>query len=93
MSDNILYEKVDMLSLMESIEDNSKDFILLFMPTNLGGTVGKSSLRPGIDKVKAREIIKDIDSKKLSEKELGRIYNLDCSTIKEYVNTYVNDTF
>lgn len=90
MSDNILYEKVDMLSLMESIEDNSKDFILLFMPTNLGGTVGKSSLRPGIDKVKAREIIKDIDSKKLSEKELGRIYNLDCSTIKEYVNTYAD---
>ena len=40
MGDNVLYEKVDMLSLMESIEDNSKDFILLFMPTGDGSIQG-----------------------------------------------------
>lgn len=87
---NILYENLDMLSVMEACEDKSKDFILLFMPTNLGGTVGESALRPSIDKVKAREIIRDIESKKLNESELGRIYNLNCSTIKEYVNTYAD---
>jgi hypothetical protein len=90
MDKNILYQNLDMLSVMEACEDKSKDFILLFMPTNLGGTVGESALRPSIDKVKAREIIRDIESKKLKESELGRIYNLDCSTIKEYVNTYAD---
>lgn len=34
MNQNILYEKVDMLDVMEACEDNSKDFILLFMPTD-----------------------------------------------------------
>ena len=34
MSKNILYENVDMLDVMESCEDNSKDFIMLFMPTD-----------------------------------------------------------
>lgn len=32
MSKNILYENVDMLRLMEACEDNSKDFIMLFIP-------------------------------------------------------------
>lgn len=40
MSNNILYERVDMLDLMESIEDDSKDFILLFMPTGEGSIQG-----------------------------------------------------
>lgn len=34
MSKNILYENVDMLNVMEACEDNSKDFIMLFMPTD-----------------------------------------------------------
>lgn len=34
MSKNILYENVDMLDVMETCEDNSKDFIMLFMPTD-----------------------------------------------------------
>ena len=33
MSRNILYENVDMLDVMEACEDNSKDFIMLYMPT------------------------------------------------------------
>ena len=48
MDKNILYQNLDMLSVMEACEDKSKDFILLFMPTNLGGTVGESALRPSI---------------------------------------------
>jgi hypothetical protein len=48
MSKNILYEKLDMLSVMESCDDNSFDLVLVFMPTNMGGTVGEKSLRPFI---------------------------------------------
>lgn len=43
MDKNILYQNLDMLSVMEACEDKSKDFILLFMPTTMGGTVGESS--------------------------------------------------
>ena len=44
MERNILYRKLDMLSVMEACEDKSKDFILLFMPSNMGGTVGPDAL-------------------------------------------------
>lgn len=43
MDKNILYQNLDILSVMEACEDKSKDFILLFMPTTMGGTVGESS--------------------------------------------------
>lgn len=48
MSKNILYENLDMLDVMEACEDNSFDLVLVFMPTNMGGTVGEKSLRPFI---------------------------------------------
>lgn len=54
---NILYENLDMLSVMESCDDNSVDLILLFMPPNMGGTVGESALRPYVD----REAIKSME--------------------------------
>ena len=41
---NILYKNLDMLSVMESCDDNSVDLILVFMPPNMGGTVGELSL-------------------------------------------------
>ena len=44
MEKNILYRKLDILSVMEACEDSSKDFILLFMPSNMGGTVGPDAL-------------------------------------------------
>lgn len=40
MSRNILYENVDMLDVMEACEDNSKDFIMLYMPTMDGAIEG-----------------------------------------------------
>lgn len=46
MDKNILYQNLDMLSVMEACKDKSKDFVLLFMPSNMGGTVGESTLRP-----------------------------------------------
>ena len=49
MDKNILYQNLDMLSVMEACKDKSKDFILLFMPPNMGGTVGKSALRPFVN--------------------------------------------
>ena len=48
MEKNILYQNLDMLSVMEASEDKSKDFILVFMPYNMGGTVGEAALRPVI---------------------------------------------
>ena len=54
---NILYENLDMLSVMESCDDNSVDLILVFMPPNMGGTVGESALRPYVD----RETIKSME--------------------------------
>lgn len=54
---NILYENLDMLSVMESCDDNSVDLILVFMPPNMGGTVGESALRPYVD----REAIKSME--------------------------------
>lgn len=48
MSENILYENLDILSVMEACDDNSFDLVLVFMPTNMGGTVGEKSLRPFI---------------------------------------------
>lgn len=48
MSKNILYENLDMLDVMEACEDSSFDLVLVFMPTNMGGTVGEKSLRPFI---------------------------------------------
>lgn len=50
MDNNILYVGVNMLDMLEAVKDNSKDFILLFMPPNMGGTVGDTALRPVIDK-------------------------------------------
>lgn len=50
MDNNILYVGVNMLDMLEAVKDNSKDFILLFMPPNMGGTVGNTALRPVIDK-------------------------------------------
>lgn len=44
MEKNILYRKLDILSVMEACEDSSKDFILLFMPSNMGGTIGPDAV-------------------------------------------------
>jgi hypothetical protein len=44
MGKNILYKKLDILSVMEACEDSSKDFILLFMPSNMGGTIGPDAV-------------------------------------------------
>ena len=46
MNQNILYKNQNMLSVMESCKDDTKDFILLFMPSNMGGTVGEAACRP-----------------------------------------------
>ena len=44
MEKNILYRKLDILSVMEACEDSSKYFILLFMPSNMGGTIGPDAV-------------------------------------------------
>lgn len=60
---NILYKNLDMLSVMESCDDNSVDLILVFMPPNMGGTVGESALRPFVDEEMINDLYKDQDGR------------------------------
>lgn len=63
MDKNILYQNLDMLSVMESCDDNSVDLILVFMPPNMGGTVGESALRPFVDEEMINDLYKDQDGR------------------------------
>ena len=92
MDKNILYQNLDMLSVMESCEDNSVDFILVFMPSNMGGTIGDTSLRPVADKSKKEETynrkLVDCASKSIENQKVdfGELYFFDKVTFNAYID-------
>lgn len=92
MDKNILYQNLDMLSVMESCEDNSVDFILVFMPSNMGGTIGYTSLRPVADKSKKEETynrkLVDCASKSIENQKVdfGELYFFDKVTFNAYID-------
>lgn len=88
MDKNILYQNLDILSVMEACEDKSKDFILLFMPTTMGGTVGESS--------RQRKISTAYDEwyheNGREYADFGRLYFSDLNDYNDYV-TLVKKSF
>lgn len=81
MDKNILYQNLDMLSVMEACEDKSKDFILLFMPTTMGGTVGESSRQRKI----SPEYDKWYNENTREYADFGRLYFSDLNDYNDYV--------
>lgn len=81
MDKNILYQNLDMLSVMEACEDKSKDFILLFMPTTMGGTVGESSRQRKI----SPEYDKWYNENAREYADFGRLYFSDLNDYNDYV--------
>ena len=85
MDNNILYKNQDMLSVMESCEDNSKDFILLFMPSNMGGTIGDNACRPVFRSTDCSES-ENRDFNRFKYLDYGSIHYSDKQSFDDYID-------
>lgn len=93
---NILYENLDMLELMESCDSHSMDFIMLFMPIGDGAIYthmfAKGAIGMEIDDDETEEIIKYKNEGKTNPDELRAAvfddeekFNKYCSLIAKIV--------